>query len=383
MANLEDMMKRQKVLGDFGDFALRCDDLQDILDEACRLVGRALDTDFAKIIEIEKGGRELLVRAGAGWRDGIVGQTRLPMNEKSSETYSISHASPVIVNDITNDDRFEFPPFLRDHGVVSMVNVPIIIPGGGAYGLLQVDARSYREFGNEDIEFLRTYAAVLGPVIDRLHKEHSLRLALETNQRLLSELQHRVKNHIAIISSLVGMRARQVSSDDARLELEGLNARIETLRLVHEQLYVAGTSERLRLRPFIMKLVESLCHFHTDTTGSIRLEFAVDELHLEPEVAVPLGMILNEFVTNSIKYAFDNGNGSISVSVNWTGEHLHFSVSDSGNGLPTEPSDSPRGSGTGMKLIKGLAGQIGAEPQWRSSEQGTVLTLHIPHHENS
>jgi GAF domain-containing protein len=97
-----------------------------------------------------------------GWNPGVVGKARIPMNERSSETYSIEAAEPVTTSDIDKEERFAFPHFLKEHGVAAIVNVPIFLPGGTPYGLLQVDSRAPRDFDAEDIEFLRTYATILG-----------------------------------------------------------------------------------------------------------------------------------------------------------------------------------------------------------------------------
>lgn len=375
MPNREQMITRQRVLADFGEFALRSDDLDDVLTEACRLVGGALRADLSKVLEIVENENVLLVRAGVGWQPGIVGHERLPLGERSSETFAIKAGAPVLSVDINEEDRFEFAQFLKDHGVVSLVNVPIFLPGGAPYGLLQVDSSTRREFDQEDIEFLRTYATILGPVIDRLHKAHSLKQALETNHRLFEELQHRVKNHIAIITGMVRMRSRTVQSDEARDELRGLGERIDTLRLLHEMLYIAGSVEELPLRPFIVQLVENLCQLNEHESGPIRLRFDIEEIKLAPDVAVPLGLILNEFVTNSLKYAFDGRGGTISVEIDpLESGVLRLRITDNGKGLPPRIEPSRPGSGTGMKLIDGLARQIGANPVW-SSGPGTALYL--------
>ena len=186
MADREELLRRQKALGQFGEFVLDNDDLQKILHEACRLISEALGVDFAKIIEIERSSNSGLVRAGVGWKPGIVGRERLNLSERSSEAYAIAKSQPVVTRDIEDEERFEFPRFMRDHGVVSLVNVPIILPGRKAWGVLQVDAKQRREFGEEDIDFLRTYAMVLGPVVDRLQtvvnleqSDERLRLVLE------------------------------------------------------------------------------------------------------------------------------------------------------------------------------------------------------------
>ena len=179
MPDLEQMARRQQLLAAFGDFTLRSRDLDQVLMEACRLVSEALGTKHAKILEIEGNGRSLLLRAGVGWPLGLVGKLRLEMRDHSSETYSIRLGKPVITQDVSQEDRFEVPSFLKDAGVMALVNVPIFLPGAEAYGLLQVDSREPRDFGEEDTEFLRTYATILGPVIDRLHKARKLHVTQE------------------------------------------------------------------------------------------------------------------------------------------------------------------------------------------------------------
>ena len=200
MPDLEGMVRRQRVLADFGDFSLRSENLDEVLAEACRLVAEALGTGRAKVLEIEHGGRTLLVRAGVGWKPDIVGGLRLEMGEHSSETFSIDAGEPIITRDIRTEDRFEVPAFLKDAGVVALANVPIFLPGGRAYGLLQVDATEPRDFGRGDTEFLRTYATILGPVIDRLHKERRLR-ATEERFRLVVE---NARDHAILVTDAEG-----------------------------------------------------------------------------------------------------------------------------------------------------------------------------------
>ncbi|KTT41831.1 histidine kinase [Pseudomonas oryzihabitans] len=374
---IQTLIHRQKLLADFGDFALRCEDLDEILTRACQLVGDALGTDLSKVLEIERGAHQALVRAGVGWRPGVVGEAKISLGERSSEAYSIKVSRPVITPDIRQEERFDLPEFLREHGVVALVNVPIFLPGGQAYGLLQVDAREPRDFGEEDVEFLRTYATILGPVIDRLLKTSDLNEALQANTRLMQEMQHRIKNHIAIIAGLVWLRSRAAQSDEARQELQGIGARIDALRLVHEQLYVANTARQLRLRPFVMQLLENLCHLHQEHSGPVRLQIAIADVDLDPDTAVPLGMILTEFASNSLKYAFDGQGGSLAVDIEsasdgaWT-----VRIRDDGKGLPLQAPATKPGSGTGMKLIEGLAAQIGGQAQWsRAGQRGTELRL--------
>ena len=381
MIGIEQMVKRQRVLADFGEFALRSEDLTEVLTEACRLVSVALATDLAKVLEIEQDGDNsvLLVRAGVGWQPGVVGVVRLPMGEHSSETYAIKQAEPLVMADISKEKRFDIPAFMIEAGVCGIVNVPIFLPGGMPYGLLQVDSREAWDPQEEDIAFLRTYATILGPVIDRLHKVHALREALDKNVTLLHELQHRIKNNIGAITGLVHMRMRKATSQEARDELGIVGERIETLRLVHEHVYAARNSDRLSLRQYATELLEGLLSLHQDVP--VRLDVKIDDLVVPTDVAIPLGLILNEFTTNSMKYAFhgmDQSNRLIALEAYKRDDRLWIKISDNGKGLPPEAKESRPGHGTGMALIAGLARQIRAKPDW-SSEYGTALCLEFAH----
>ena len=149
-ARNESLLKRQRVLADFGEFALECQDLDQVLNEACRLVADVLGTGRSKILEIQHGGQSLFVRAGVGWASDVVGQVRLPMSEHSSESFSIDAGRPVITQDIGQETRFTVPEFMRKAGVVALVNAPIFLPGKKPYGLLQVDATEPRDFSDAD-----------------------------------------------------------------------------------------------------------------------------------------------------------------------------------------------------------------------------------------
>ena len=220
MADLQEMQRRQKALTDFGAFVIDSDDLQEILQEACRLIASALGADLAKIIEIERASDTGLVRAGVGWNPDVVGKARIELSARTSEAFAIEQARPVITQDIALEDRFEFPPFMKADGVVAIVNVPILLPGRRPYGLLQVDAREPRDFGDDEIEFLTTYAMVLGPVIDRLKTVSELR---ETDERLhlivenatdyviiVSDAEDRITDWLGGSSSILGWTEQEV-----------------------------------------------------------------------------------------------------------------------------------------------------------------------------
>lgn len=375
MADRDEMVRRQEALARFGEAALRSDDVQEILTEACRLVAEALGVDFAKVLEIDRQTNEALVRAGYGWNAGVVGRVHLPLGERSSEAQAINTARPLITRNIAEEERFEFPDFMREHGVVALVNVPVFVPGGEPYGLLQVDSREPRNFGEEDIAFLTTYATILGPVIDRLHKVSDLGQARDRNAMLLRELQHRVKNDLAVVQSIIRLRAKG-ASEEVREELRIVGERIETLRLLQEQLYSRPDVDRVAIRPYVQELLGNLAAWHQGAAGPVELNIDVAELEVPPSVAAALGLILNEFTTNSFKYGFKGRLGILTVGLSTSSDsRAVLRIADNGAGFAKQDANARRG--TGMTLIDGLAQQLGGQANW-SSKAGVRLEVEFP-----
>ena len=183
-------LRQQTTLARFGELALRSDDLDEILTEACRLAADALGTELAKVVELQPDGRTLLVRAGVGWAPGIVGVATLPASDDTSEGHALLTGEPMISPDIAEETRFEYAPFLIENGVRAIANV-LIIGGAGKppFGILQVDSRSPRRFTDNDTAFLRSYANLIAATVDRLRihaevreAEARLRLALEAGE---------------------------------------------------------------------------------------------------------------------------------------------------------------------------------------------------------
>ncbi len=141
----QQLLRQQVVLSRFGELALRSDDLDEILTEACRLVGEALRTDLAKVVELQEDGKTLLVRAGVGWNPGVVGVSSITANSDTPEGEALRTGGPMISPDIATETRFHYPSFLIENGVRAVVNV-IIIGGKDRppFGILQVDSSEPR-----------------------------------------------------------------------------------------------------------------------------------------------------------------------------------------------------------------------------------------------
>ncbi len=209
-----ELLRQQTALARFGELALKSHDLDEILTEACRLVGEALGTDLAKVVELQEGGETLLVRAGVGWKPGVVGRAKTKVEDNSSEGYALKTGKPVVSPDIDAEERFEYPLFLKENGVRAIASVLILgADGRPPFGILQVDSREPRPFTEGHIAFLRNYANLLAAAVDRLrtldevrgsNKELERRVAERTreltaaNRKLRAEAEERERAEAAL-----------------------------------------------------------------------------------------------------------------------------------------------------------------------------------------
>jgi len=201
LAYTEESDDRQRAaLARFGELALRSDDLDMILTEACRLVREALGTDLAKVMELREDGETLLVRAGVGWKPGVVGRATASASDKTSEGHALKSGGPMISPDIATEARFSYPPFLIEHDVKAVANVVIVgSRGNPPFGLLQIDSREPRQFTDRDTAFLSAYANLIAAAVDRLRTTGSLR----DREVRLRESETRLRSLIEGIPHLV------------------------------------------------------------------------------------------------------------------------------------------------------------------------------------
>ncbi|CAM4128965.1 PAS domain-containing protein [Paracoccus yeei] len=194
---LERRLAQQALIAEFGRFALKNDTLQAILDEACRIAADGLEVGFAKVLEPLPMENALLLRAGIGWRPGLVGHARIGADLESPAGYAFKTGEPVISNHLSEEKRFRTPKLMADHGVKRAVNV--IIQGEGVpFGVLEADSRDPGAFNPHDIHFLQALANTLGVAIDKeaarsrieelgselAQREAHLRRAVELNPQI-------------------------------------------------------------------------------------------------------------------------------------------------------------------------------------------------------
>jgi len=211
----------------------------------------------------------------------------------------------------------------------------------------------------------------------RLIREEELNVALKEKEVLYRELNHRVKNNLNLIKSLIQLQIYRSTNGEFIAEADKLISRILSIALVHEQLYSGHLSRDLNLRDYLIKLTEQILASQSGHPVHLVSDNCDEDLNISMEKAVPVGLIVNEVVTNVLKYAFEETpilHPEMILELGRDGENLKIEISDNGRGF----GSSGEGEGLGITLIKTLAGQLKGEYAYTLLPKGTRFTLSFP-----
>lgn len=173
---LEHIARQQAAIADLGLRALADVDLPALMDHAANLVAQTLQVEFVKVLELLPDGRQLLLRAGVGWEEGLVGQALVECGAGSQAGYTLTSRAPVISEDLRTETRFRASPLSCDHGLVSGISVVIYAHGRGVpFGILGALTPYFRRFTEDEANFLQAVANVLAAAIERKRVEQALR----------------------------------------------------------------------------------------------------------------------------------------------------------------------------------------------------------------
>ncbi|MDR6775718.1 sensor histidine kinase [Azospirillum sp. BE72] len=237
-------------------------------------------------------------------------------------------------------------------------------------------------FGEDDERFLFAMANILGVAVDRGAGHATTQASsatatatvshMEEGYRLrISELQHRMTNTLAVVSSMLIMEQLQHTDAHIKERLNGLVNRIGALALAHEQLSADPDATVVELAPYLAHLASNLALQHS----GLRIETDLEAVAIPPDQATPLGLIVNELLINALKYAFPSGAGTIRITLRCDRltREATLTVADDGVGM-----GPPRPGSLGTRLVHRLAGQIGGTVSWPAVARGVTVIVLFP-----
>lgn len=218
------------------------------------------------------------------------------------------------------------------------------------------------------------FVAVFEDITERKSQEEQLKESLTEKEVLLKEVHHRVKNNMQVISSILNLQSSYIQDPSALQMLRESQDRIKSMSFIHESLYQSATLSRVNFAEYVTNLSKNLYYSYVRPEGGIELDFDLDEVYLNLDTSIPCGLIINELLSNAMKYAF-NGleQGKITVRLKDKQEKKELVISDDGVGLP--PEFSVEDSDTlGLQLVHTLVSQVGGTLEV-SIKKGTTFTL--------
>jgi signal transduction histidine kinase len=436
-AQVDRLLCQQAAIASFGSFALREGDLMKVLTEAARVCANGISVPFSKVCRYRAEENDLLIVAGYGWKDGVVGHVVSRADPSSPQGRAFTTGEPSICNDLRKDAQFELPPFYAAHGIVSTVDIIIKGSADQPYGILEIDNDKQHDYDQHDINFLTAFANVLAEAVSTATRSTTLQVSVDRMKQLVtekdrllhekdaSELQLRQVQKMEAVGQLTGGVAHDlnniltviIGATEILLEVGADRPEVAALARMIDAAAARGgdLTQRLLafarkqplqprevdvnslvleaaklLRPTLGPRVQVVTKLAGDTSLSLvdpgQLNHAILNLALNARDAMLDGGRLTIETSNVVLDDGDVGrNGEIIA-----GNYVMVEVTDSGFGISAdilervfEPffttKDVGKGSGLGLSMVYGFVKQSNGHVHISSEAgHGTTVRMYLP-----
>ncbi len=215
--------------------------------------------------------------------------------------------------------------------------------------------------------------AIYNDVTEQEKAKEKIQKSLKEKETLLREINHRVKNNLQIIASLLHLQEANINDEKMANVLKESESRVKTMSMVHEKLYQSPSLTDINFKQYLEKLVYDILYTYGIEIGNIKVQLDIGDINLNLETAIPLGLIINELITNTIKYAFPQNEGTITIKLKSLTENLEITIADDGIGLPKN-FDIEQIETLGLQLVNNLIDQLNGELKV-NSDKGTEFII--------
>jgi PAS domain S-box-containing protein len=363
-AELRNRVTQQEALARLGERALAEGDLDALLNDVVSTVATTLPVDFVEVLELLPGDTDLLLRAGFGWKTGVIGTIVTSRDDSLYARYTLESATPVVVADFTTETRFTMPRYLADHHCVSGVGSTIAGRDGRAYGILSVCTKQKREFGVQDSRFLAAVGNLVAGAIQRRQLE-------DRHELMIRELRHRSGN---LFSQLLALYSQTAKNSKTMAELTTkYQARVLALANAHRLITEGGWKSTT-----LAELLRVLLGPYLDRTT-----FEGPNVDLEPDPTFSLSAALHELTANASKHgSLSRPQGRLELS--WSVERARRGLTLTLDWVERygPPARRPRRFGFGARLIglvieRQMNGEV--HPTYRSDGLSVRLVVPLTH----
>ncbi len=220
------------------------------------------------------------------------------------------------------------------------------------------------------------YTIILTDITEQIEAYNEVCLELKEKTFLLKEIHHRIKNNLQIINSILTLQMYYEKNDELTILLSGLQARIRTIALIHEKLYQTDNPSEINICHFLKDLLNILVQVYELNIDSITFVCDIEEIVLETDKVLQIGLITNELITNSVKYAFPSGKGIIFIGFKINGGNYELHIKDDGIGMP-EDFHKHKSETLGSQLLETLIEQLNGTAEINTNN-GTEYIISFP-----
>ena len=436
-AQVQKLLRQQAAIARFGSFALRERDLMKILTEAVRVCADGLSVPFSKVCQYRAEHNDLLIVAGYGWQDGVIGHVVSRADMSSPQGRAFTTGKPSIIDNLQKEAGFDPPPFYAAHGIVSIIDVIIKGNDDQPYGILEIDNDQQHDYDQYDINFLTGFANVLAEAVSTASRGAALQVTVDRMKSLVEEkdllldekhaadvqlrqaqkmeavgqltggIAHDLNNILTVITGTIEILAEAVADrpelvaiakmiDEAAVRGGDLTQRLLAFarkqplqpREVDVNSLVIETANLLR--PTLGEHVEVHMVLAGDASRALidpsQLTNAILNLALNARDAMRDGGKLTIETSNVV---LDDNYAGLNADVT-VGQYVMVAVTDSGHGIPAgilnnvfEPffttKDVDKGSGLGLSMVYGFVKQSNGHIKIYSEEgHGTTVRIYLP-----
>jgi signal transduction histidine kinase len=369
VAALEIRARQQNAIAQLSQHALEGCDLATLLEDAVALIPQILEVEYCSVLELLPDGKALLLRAGAGWKEGSVGHAKLIAGRESPAGFTLLSSSPVILEDLGTETRFRGPQLLLNHGVAS--GVTVVIHGRcKPYGVLGAYTTKQRKFTSDDVHILQSVSSVLAAAIDRRKlEEELLAISGREQQRIGQDLHDGLCQQLVGIEFRNSVLARQLAKEEAaKTEAERIGELIRDATRQARLLAQGLSPVQLEANGLMSALEELTSNASKLFNITCRFECPRPVLVADNTVATHLYRIVQEAITNAVKHGHAK---SIIVSLSSSADESTLKITNNGAEFPAGANAK---GGLGLRIMEYRADMIGATLKISSAKgKGTTV----------
>lgn len=375
ISQVQDLL--MKLATDFINISL--DKVDSAINTSLSLMGRFISADRVYIFkyDFEKGvtsnTHEWCSKYASKQIDNL---QDVPIKKAKNWVETHKKGNVIHIKDISEmDEKDSLKHVLESQSIKSVLTVPMIL-NGECIGFAGFDTTmDYREYSDREVRLMKLFAQMLVNVLNRKQQEDLLYSQIKERELLIKEIHHRVKNNLQIISSFLYLQSQYSHDHKVKQILNTTNNRIKAMAILHEKIYRGDSLNKFSFKSYLEEINRQLFN-HYVQDQSLQLDLDIEDIDISLNRAIPIGLIVNELVTNAVQHAFvGKDSGKLTVEVHSKKSKVTIIIKDDGVGYDIENHD--RESSLGLVIVDSLIAQLDGNYEVKV-DNGTNYHIEFP-----